>query len=372
MSVFLSGITNRASYFDAGDGSYSGVPADDSDLEQEPIAPDSGQAKSLQGPAADFGNLALENFKKQNSTNRPFKKKLRGAATNAGVEYARQRLQEKQQDPEFQKKYGTVGNIAGRALQGVQEHSGSGKDLKLGDAARIAKQATVQAAKDKGKEKLKSGAAKGLAKVLAQHPELAGDAERLAQQFVKNKKIDLSGGAVDKLGQNLAKKGLEGVTKGAAKEGTKQLANQALPVVGAVSARDALTGINRGLKDASDGKVISAAKDVAVGVAKSTLVTAFRASYQWEIVGASVGLSLIVTFFLGNVLLIVSNRGISFLEKLAVIAVDLLIFFVILGILVIIVAYGLCGGTVGWGVWLASWVSTNANAVNGLCKALGK
>jgi hypothetical protein len=62
MSVFLSGITNRASYFDAGDGSYSGVPADDSDLEQEPIAPDSGQAKSLQGPAADFGNLALENL----------------------------------------------------------------------------------------------------------------------------------------------------------------------------------------------------------------------------------------------------------------------------------------------------------------------
>lgn len=293
---------------------------------------------------------------------------IRDRATDGGLSYAAQALKEKQKDKNFQHKYGIAGDMASKALDKAQEHRSQGGQIGLKDAGKIAKQAAVAS----GKERLKRGAVQQLQKQIAKHPELAGNIGKLAEDLGQ-KKLDLSGRGVDKQlfdagAQALARKGLQQAAKGAATAGTRQLANQALPVVGAISAGDAARGIGRGAKELKEGHAIKAAEKVVAGVAKSVLVTLFRASYEWYVIGLTWGLSLIVTFIVGNLLLLVPNRGMAFYEKLGVVALDFLVFFFVLFSLIGIVVIQCSIGPVGWAIWLASFVSDTANTFNDFCK----
>lgn len=300
------------------------------------------------------------------------KSDLKNQAIGGGLQYASDKLREKQQDDGFQKKYGIAGDIASKALEKAQKKHGENGGLKMSDAGQIAKQAAIET----GKERLKGAAVKRLGEQLSKHPELASDIGKLAEGL-GTKRLDLTGRKADQLidegVQKFAKKGLESVAKAgaknAAKAGSSALANQLLPGVGAISATDAVHGVGRGLKQLKEGHAIRGAVTAYKGVAKSALITTFNFCIQWEIIGVSIGLSLLVALPVGNILLFTNSRGFTFDKKLLVIATDILLFFFVI-ICVLGVVVMMCSGLNGAGLALklASYVSDSANSANEVCK----
>lgn len=328
------------------------------------------QPQYLQAPDDDVyndqakGPAAFKSGKKKSSSGGSAWNGAKDKLVDGGLNYAAQRLNENQKDKDPKDdKYGIARDVARKAVQGAQEHRGQGGNIGAADAARIAKQAAIET----GKERLKQAGIKKMAEQVQKHPELAGEIGKLAEGLTA-KKLDLSGRGIDKQidksAQVLAKKGLES----AAKTGGSQLANQAVPLVGSISAADAARGIGRGYKEFKEGHAVKAAEKVVAGVVKSTLITSFRLSYSWEIIGATVGLSLIWTFIGGNILLFLPSRGMSFAEKLGVVALDFVVFGILTAGIISILVFQCSIGPVSWAIWLASWFSSTANMFNDFCK----
>ncbi len=173
-----------------------------------------------------------------------------------------------------------------------------------------------------------------------------------------------SGSTVDKLGA----KGVESLAKyGTGKAAS--LATRALPVVGDVDFKGGVKAVKNTAKELAKGNIFKAAKTLRTEAGKVAAVTTFRLSYDPLVIGGTVGLSLFVTLIVGNLLLFVPESSVTFLEKLGVIALDILLFFfVVICILGVIVM--MCSGLNGVGLALkaASLFSNTASSANEVCK----
>lgn len=178
-------------------------------------------------------------------------------------------------------------------------------------------------------------------------------------------------GAAKGAAESLAKEGAKDVAataaKTAAKEGVKdtaKLASKTTPV-GLLTDIDA-KGAYKAAKDLKNFKVVSAAK----GVTQSAAVTLFRVSYDPWVIGFTVGLSLIVTLIVGSVIFLMPSSSMTFLERLLVVALWLLLglaVVLVLGLLLV----GLCNGPQGWAIWGASFFSKTAADINKFCEPIG-
>lgn len=178
-------------------------------------------------------------------------------------------------------------------------------------------------------------------------------------------------GAAKGAAESLAKEGAKDVVataaKTAAKEGVKdtaKLASKTTPV-GLLTDIDA-KGAYKAAKDLKNFKVVSAAK----GVTQSAAVTLFRVSYDPWVIGFTVGLSLIVTLIVGSVIFLMPSSSMTFLERLLVVALWLLLGFtmvLVLGLLLV----GFCNGPQGWAIWGASFFSKTAADINKFCEPIG-
>lgn len=171
--------------------------------------------------------------------------------------------------------------------------------------------------------------------------------------------------------ENLAKEGAKEVAataaKTAAKEGVKdtaKLASKTTPV-GLLTDVDA-KGAYKAAKDLKDFKVVSAAK----GVTQSAAVTLFRVSYDPWVIGFTWGLSLIVTLVVGSVIFFMPSSSMTFLERLLVVALWILLLLIVLLVLGLTLI-SLCNGPAGWAVWAASWISDTAADINKFCEPIG-
>lgn len=315
-------------------------------------ADDSGQPAS---GGWDGGQSLVRDALKQSAASGSMRAGLRGAATGGALAYASKKIQESEQDAAVRDKYGSVLKVAGDAVRTMQQKHDEGQRLDLRGAAKVSKEAAVSHA---GKA-IKSGAQKKVAGLIAAHPELAAHAGELLNAETKN--LDLTGKGGDKLAQAAVSKGIQSMAKSGG-----QIAARQVPIVGSISARDAMSGLGTGAKKLTQGNIGGAAKSVVGGLTKSLLVSGFRFSYQISSIVGSVGLSLIATAILGTILLFLPNRGVTFLEKLMVVALDTLLVILTLIILAFSVVLA-CNSSVGWGVWLASWVSETANSANNIC-----
>lgn len=190
------------------------------------------------------------------------------------------------------------------------------------------------------------------------------------------RKLPSGGSAVKGLGEGaakgaakgLAQEGAKDVAKAVAKEGVKDTAKVGAKFVpGADLASDIdLKGAIKSAKDLKDLKVGAAAKDAA----KSITVTLFRVSYDPWVIGFTVGLSLIVTLLVGSFLFFMPSSSMSFLERLLVVAL-----WILLGLAVVLVLglllVGLCNGPQGWAIWGASFFSKTAADINKFCEPVG-
>lgn len=181
----------------------------------------------------------------------------------------------------------------------------------------------------------------------------------------------LGEGAAKGAAENLAKEGAKDVAqtaaKAAAKEGVKdtaKLASKTTPV-GLLTDIDA-KGAYKAAKDLKDFKVVSAAK----GAVQSGAVTLFRVSYDPWVIGFTWGLSLIVTLIVGSVIFFVPSSSMSFLERLLVVALWILLLLVVL-LALGLTLISLCNGPAGWAVWAASWFSNTAADINKFCEPIG-
>lgn len=178
-------------------------------------------------------------------------------------------------------------------------------------------------------------------------------------------------GAAKGAAESLAKEGAKDVAataaKTAAKEGVKdtaKLASKTTPV-GLLTDIDA-KGAYKAAKDLKNFKVVSAAK----GVTQSAAVTLFRVSYDPWVIGFTVGLSLIVTLIVGSVIFLMPSSSMTFLERLLVVALWLLLglaVVLVLGLLLV----GLCNGPQGLAIWGASFFSKTAADINKFCEPIG-
>ncbi len=149
------------------------------------------------------------------------------------------------------------------------------------------------------------------------------------------------------VGTEAVKDTAKGVGKEVAKDGARIALEEGADVVpglGLVTAVD-YKGVKHTVQDTArelkDFHVLRAASRAVTGLGKSAAVTLFRASYDLWVIGFTLGLSLLVTFFLGNILLFVPDADIGPLEKLVIIGTDLFLFFLLMGIVVMLI-YAYC------------------------------
>ncbi len=174
------------------------------------------------------------------------------------------------------------------------------------------------------------------------------------------------------LAKDTAKAGVKEVVKDTSKFAGREALDAAIPGAGLVTAID-VKGLKHTaqdtVRDIKDFHLLRAARRAVTGVGTSAAVTLFRASYDWYVLGWTLCLSLIVTWILGSILLFVPKAELQYMEKLGVVALNILIFFVlvvsILGVVVM-----MCSGlnVPGVALKLASYVSDTANSANEVCK----
>lgn len=187
------------------------------------------------------------------------------------------------------------------------------------------------------------------------------------------------GGAAGQGAKNVAGEAVKDAGKVAAKEAVKdggKLAGReafdaVVPGAGLVTAVD-LKGLKKTTQDTArelkDFHVVRAAERLVTGLGKTAAVTLFRASYDWYVIGFSGGLSLIVTWVLGSLLLFIPSAELNIFEKLGIVAINILLLLLIAGAVIGILVVQCSIGPVGWAIWLASWVSSTANNFNEFCK----
>lgn len=187
--------------------------------------------------------------------------------------------------------------------------------------------------------------------------------QKIASGSAKSVGEGLAGSVAKEAGKDVAKAATKEAGKEAAKV-TAKVAAESSPV-GVITDID-LKGAIKGAKELKDLHVVKAYKDLA----GSVWVTVFRLSYDPWVIGWSAFSSLIVTLLVGSILFFVPGTSMSFLEKLLVVALWLLLFFIILFALALLVL-GLCNGPTGWAIWAASWFSQTAADVNKFCEPIG-
>lgn len=173
-------------------------------------------------------------------------------------------------------------------------------------------------------------------------------------------------GALEGVSKN-GMKGMDGVADLAAAHVAEKVMGKATAAATyGVNVNDVKDTVKDTTKALASGRLGEATKKLTAG----GLVIVFRISYNWESIGSTVGLSLIVTLVLGSLLFFVSSAKLTMLERLLVVALWILLFFIVLLVLGLVLVQ-FCNGPAGWAVWAASWFSKTAADINKFCEPIG-
>ncbi len=172
-------------------------------------------------------------------------------------------------------------------------------------------------------------------------------------------------GAVAGAGKQLGKEAVKDTAKVAAKTGAKAVPGAGL--VTAIPAKEVKDTVQDTARELANLRVGRAAKRLVTGLGKSAAITVFRASYDPYVIGFTGGLSLIVTFLLGSVLILVPG-SLTNLERLLVGMIWALIIVVLCILLVMIVMVACTGfGVPGLALKAVSLVSSTASSFDAIC-----
>lgn len=188
-----------------------------------------------------------------------------------------------------------------------------------------------------------------------------GIREQNQARIAKSAASGVAAGASKQVG----KEAVKDTAKVAAQTGVKAVPGAGL--VTAIPAKEVKNTVQDTARELVNLRVGRAAKRLVTGLGKSAVITIFRASYDPYVIGFTGGLSLIVTFLLGTVLVLVPG-ALTSLERLmvgmiwALIIVILCIFFVMI---VVVACTGF--GVPGLALKAASLVSSTASSFDAIC-----
>lgn len=159
--------------------------------------------------------------------------------------------------------------------------------------------------------------------------------------------------------------------KDAGKLAARETVDAVVPGAGLATAVD-LKGLKKTAQDTAREltgfNVGRAAEKLVTGLGKTAAVTLFRASYDWYVIGFSGGLSLIVTWLLGSVLIFIPSAELNVFERLGIVALNLLLLLFVAGGIIAVFVVQCSIVPRGFVLWLATWFSSSANTFNEFCK----